>query len=50
LKVQAGDLLVQDGFYARVPLDRVTTLRFTGGALEPVPTGGLLERLGQRPE
>ncbi len=50
LKVQAVDLLVQDGFYARVPLEHVATLRFTGGALEPVPNGVLLERLAPGPE
>ena len=50
LEVRAGDLLVQDGFYARVPLERIATLRFTGGALQVVPTSSLLERLAQRPE
>jgi len=50
LKVHAGELLVQDGFYARVPLGRVSALRYAGGALTPLPRSGLLERLGPRPE
>jgi hypothetical protein len=47
LSVVAGDLLVQGGFYARVPLTQVVTLRWRSGALEILPDALLLQRLGR---
>lgn len=50
LSTEAGDLLVQGGFYARIPLAQVLALRWRSGALEPLPIALLLQRLGPRPE
>ena len=50
LSTEAGDLLVQGGFYARIPLAQVVALRWRNGALEPLPMALLLQRLRPRPE
>jgi hypothetical protein len=50
LSIEGGDLLVQGGFYARVSLAKVVTLRWRNGALEPLPIALLLKHLGPRPE
>jgi hypothetical protein len=50
LSIEAGELWVQGGFYARVPLTRVVVLRWRNGALELLPRAALLEGLGSRRE
>jgi len=50
LSSDAGDLLVQGGFYARVPLAKVVVLRWRSGALEAVPGPVLVDHLDPRPE
>jgi hypothetical protein len=50
LAVEAGELSVQGGSYARVPLAQVVALRWQGDALQLSPRSLLLDRLGPRPE